>query len=123
MSTRQSPAPTNAALLIPYALPLLVYVGIASVPEAWGLSREWNYALRLVATSAALAGGWRKYVPLRAPRPALGSVGVGVAAGIAGTALWVAIKAPFYPPDGEAWPQAAFACAWSSSGIALAAPA
>ena len=120
MSSRQSPTPTNASLLIPYALPLLMYVGIASVPEEWGLSQEWNYALRLVATTAALAWGWRRFVPLRGPRPALGSIGVGVVAGLAGTALWVAIKSPFYPPGGEPWPQAAFALRLAASGSVVA---
>lgn len=120
MSSRQSPTPTNASLLIPYALPLLMYVGIASVPEEWGLSREWNYALRLVATTSALAWGWRRFVPLRGPRPALGSIGVGVVAGLAGTALWVAIKSPFYPPGGEPWPQAAFALRLAASGSVVA---
>jgi membrane protease YdiL (CAAX protease family) len=112
--------PSNAAVLVPYTLPLLVYVGIASIPQEWGVSLTANYALRLCATAAALAWGWRRFVPLRGPHPPLTSVAVGVAAGLAGAALWVAMKAPFYPDGGKAWTDGAFALRLLASGSVVA---
>ena len=78
------------------------------MPTEWGLSREANYALRLVAAGAALAWGWRRYVPLRESGSTAGALAVGALAGLAGTALWVALKAPFQPAGGEAWAPLAF---------------
>ncbi|UCE84685.1 MAG: CPBP family intramembrane metalloprotease [Deltaproteobacteria bacterium] len=120
MSKGQTTTATNASLLIPYALPIFLYVGIASLPASLGLSLEANYALRLAAAAAALAWGWRRFVPLRGPNPPLASIGVGIVAGLLGTALWVAIKQPFYPPGGEPWPQAAFVLRLVASGSVVA---
>lgn len=108
--------PNNAALLWPYVLPFLAYVGVASIPESWGVGREANYALRIVATGAALAWSWRQTAPLRGPHPPAGSVAVGLAAGLLGTVLWVILKAPFYESGGEAWSTTAFWLRVAASG-------
>jgi hypothetical protein len=95
-------------LLLPYALPYVLYVGLAAVPLEW-LGREANYTLRIAACGAALAWGWRVYVPLRGPRGAATSLVWGAAAGLGGTALWVGLVLPFAPPAAPAWNDAAFA--------------
>jgi len=95
-------APSNRDLLLPYALPYLVYVGIDAACGGW-LGRAGVYALRLVVVPALLVWGWRRYRTLLGPRSAAGSVGVGALAGLAGTALWVALTWPFIGPGGEAW--------------------
>jgi membrane protease YdiL (CAAX protease family) len=99
---------SNRSLAIPYALPYVAYVGIASIPESY-LGLEWNYALRILVTAAALAWAWRSYCPLRGPRSPASSIGVGAIAGLAGTALWIALKAPLVAPGGDAVSAAAFA--------------
>ena len=101
------PKRSNRALLVPYLLPYLLYTGFAFIPPAW-LSREINYAARLAATAVALVWAWRRYVPLRGPSPAAASMVVGAAAGLAGTALWVALVDPFVESGGEAWSALAF---------------
>ena len=94
--------PSNRALLLPYALPYAVYVLVASVPPDV-LGRSANYGVRIVLTAAALAWAWRHYVPLTGPKPKAGSVVVGIAAGLIGTALWIGLVLPFAPAAGEAW--------------------
>lgn len=99
--------PSNWAVLFQYVLPYFAYVGVLSLPESM-LPKPIAYAVATIACTAALAYGWRWYLPLRGPgAPAL-SVGIGVVAGVFGTALWVVIKAPFYEPGGEPWSSAAF---------------
>lgn len=114
------PAPPrrNQALLWPYVVPFLVYVGIASLPSGW-LSREASYGLRLVATAGALAWAWRHLVPLRGPGSPAVSVAVGVLAGLVGTVLWIALKAPFYAGGGEPWAPAAFGLRLAASGLVV----
>jgi membrane protease YdiL (CAAX protease family) len=111
--------PSNYSLLFTYVLPYFLYVGALSVP-AEVLARPWAYALATAASGAALAWGWRWYVPLRGPRPPLASVAAGLAAGVAGTALWVALKEPFYAADGAAWTPAAFWARVVASGSVVA---
>lgn len=99
--------PSNWAVLFQYVLPYFAYVGVLSFPESV-LPKPVAYAVATVACIAALAYGWRWYLPLRGPGSPAVSVLVGIAAGVFGTALWVAIKSPFYEPGGEAWAPAAF---------------
>jgi membrane protease YdiL (CAAX protease family) len=103
-----APHPSNRSLLLPYALPYVAYVGIAMIPADY-LAVEWNYACRIALSAAALAACFRRYVPLRGPGSPATSIGVGVLAGLAGTALWVVLKAPLVPAGGEPWGEAAFA--------------
>jgi hypothetical protein len=113
---RRSERRSHAELFLPYALPYLAYVGIASLPAAW-LSREAGYALRLLATGAALAWAWRFYAPLRGPRAPAGSVAVGCAAGLLGLGLWIALLRPLAPAGGEPWAGAA----WTLRALAATA--
>jgi hypothetical protein len=94
--------PSNRDLLLPYALPYLAYVGIDAALGGW-LGRTGVYALRLVAVTALLTWGWRRYQPFSGPLSASRSVGIGILAGLAGTALWVALAWPFIGPGGQAW--------------------
>jgi hypothetical protein len=109
-------APSNRDLLLPYALPYLAYVGIdAALGSALG--RAGTYGARLVVVSALLAWGWRRYRPLRGPRSLAGSIGVGAAAGLAGTVLWVALAWPWIGPGGEPWSE----LDWAMRGIGSSA--
>lgn len=93
----------NRDLLLPYFLPYLAYTGVATL-AAGQLSREWDYGLRIVATSLALAWGWRSYVSLRGPGSAAVSIATGILAGLVGLGLWIALLTPFVEPHTEAWP-------------------
>nr|MDJ0522275.1 CPBP family intramembrane metalloprotease [Planctomycetota bacterium] len=90
---------TNRDLLLPYVLPYALYVLVASVP-ADVLSREGNYAVRILLAGGALAWGWRHYARLRGPGRVVPSIVTGVVAGLVGTALWIALVLPFDPPAG-----------------------
>jgi membrane protease YdiL (CAAX protease family) len=103
----RSRKPSNYSLLFVYVLPYFLYVFSLMLPERL-VPKPWSYALAMAASGAALAWGWRWYVPLRGPRSLAGSIAAGLAAGTAGTALWVILKAPFYEPGGEPWAPALF---------------
>jgi membrane protease YdiL (CAAX protease family) len=111
------PRAPNRDLLLPYLLPYFVYVGIASFLGDW-TTLELNFALRLVATPLALAWAWRWYAPLRGPRPLAGSIGVGAAAGLVGTALWAALRWPF-AGEGEPWVGAEFVLHLAAAGLVV----
>jgi membrane protease YdiL (CAAX protease family) len=98
--------PRNRQLALPYLLPYALYVALASVPPSW-LGREASYAARLVVVGATLAWAWRRLRPLTGPRAPLVSVAAGVAAGLLGTVVWVALLAPFVGP-GDPWGDTAF---------------
>jgi len=104
---RSARKPSNYSLLFTYVAPYFAYVLMLMLPEAL-VPRAWAYGLAMAASTIGLAWGWRWYVPLRGPRSPLGSAAAGLVAGVAGTALWLAIKAPFYAPGGEPWAPAAF---------------
>lgn len=104
---RSSRKPSNYSLLFVYVLPYFAYVLSLMLPETL-VPKPWTYGLAIAASAAGIAWAWRWYVPLRGPRSAAGSVVAGIAGGVAGTALWLAIKAPFYEPGGEPWAPAAF---------------
>jgi len=99
--------PSNWAVLFPYVAPYFAYVLVVSIPATL-LPKPATYALAIAASGAALAYGWRWYLPLRGPGSPIVSVLVGVIAGVIGTALWVWIKAPFYEAGGEPWTAGAF---------------
>jgi len=104
---RSSRKPSNYSLLFVYVLPYFAYVLSLMLPETL-VPKPWAYGLAIAASLAGMAWAWRWYVPLRGPRSPAGSVVAGVVGGVAGTALWLAIKAPFYEPGGEPWTPAAF---------------
>jgi hypothetical protein len=99
--------PRNWAVLFRYVAPYFAYVLALSIPESVA-PKPVLYAIATALAAIALGYGWRWYLPLRGPKSPAVSVLVGVAAGVVGTALWVAIKAPFYEAGGEAWEPARF---------------
>jgi CAAX protease family protein len=105
MSTARRPS--NWAVLFHYVAPYFAYVlALSLVPTV--APKPVVYAVAIAASAIGLARGWRWYLPLRGPESPAVSVAAGIAAGVAGTALWVWIKAPLYPAGGEAWAPAAF---------------
>lgn len=112
--------PSNYSLLFAYVLPYFAYVlALMLLPESV-VTKAWKYGLATLAGLAGIAWSWRWYAPLRGPRPVAGSVLAGIVGGIAGTALWVAIKAPFYEAGGEPWDPAAFWMRVLASGTVVA---
>jgi len=87
---------------VPFVLPYAAYVGIAALADG-RVAREWDYAARIVVTAALLLWARRRWLPLRGPRPAAGSVAAGVVAGLVGVALWVLLLAPFANGSAPAW--------------------
>ncbi len=108
---------TNRQLLLPYMAPYLAYVAIASLPGEM-LSREANYGLRLVVVAALLVWARRWYCSLTGPGSPLVSALWGIAAGVAGTGLWIGLLAPFVPDSGAAgWSGTAFALRLFAAGL------
>ena len=110
------PALVNRDLLIAYLLPYFAYLGPGLLP-AGTLSPLADYAVRIAATAAALAWGWRRLPKLTGPGSPAVSVGVGILAGLAGTVLWVALKQPFVAATVPAWGEAAWAARLVASGL------
>jgi hypothetical protein len=100
--------PSYYSLLFVYVLPYFLYVGVLGFVPEGALPRPWRYGLAVATSAAALAWAWRWYVPLRGPRSPAGSVVAGTLAGVAGTALWIALKSPFSEAGGEPWAPASF---------------
>jgi uncharacterized protein len=108
---------SNRQLLLPYAVPYLAYVGIASLLGPH-VSDTVNYLLRIIAVSLLLIWAWRWYCPLRGPHSSLISVLTGVAAGLAGLVLWLVLLTPFVDADdATAWSSTAFVLRLLSAGI------
>jgi len=108
---------TNRQLLLPYMAPYLAYVAIASLPGEL-LSREVNYGLRLVVVTALLLWARRWYCSLTGPASPLVSVLWGIAAGVAGTGLWVVLLAPFVTAStGSDRPGLSFALRLVAAGL------
>jgi hypothetical protein len=103
----KSPSESPRALLLAYAAPYMIYVGLGLVfddrSEPLAL-----YGARALVVGAALLWGARRWLPLRGPRGLPGSVSAGVVAGLAGTALWIALAAPFAPSDALPWDDSAW---------------
>lgn len=107
---------TNRQLLLPYMAPYLAYVAIASLPGEI-LSREVNYGLRLVVVAALLVWARRWYCCLTGPNSPVVSALWGIAAGVAGTALWIGLLAPFVSDAAEPWTGAAFVLRLFAAGL------
>ena len=108
---------TNRQLLLPYILPYMAYVAIASLP-ADILPREVNYGLRLAVVTALLLWARRWYCSLTGPGSPLVSACCGTAAGVAGAGLWVVLLAPFVPAEAPAgWSGLSFALRLVAAGL------
>jgi CAAX protease family protein len=102
-----SPARTPSALLPAYLVPYLAYVALGSLADAH-THAPLVYGARLVFAGGSLAYYWRSY-PQLAPRgAAAGSAALGALVGLGGTALWIALHAPFARADAPAWPDSAW---------------
>ena len=105
----------NRELLLPYALPYLLYVAAAQFEGVLG--REGSYLARIALCGLALVWARSRLSSLRGPLSARASAAVGLTAGLAGTALWVALLGPFVEPGACAWSGSEFACAcWPPPG-------
>ncbi|MCL1981230.1 MAG: CPBP family glutamic-type intramembrane protease [Proteobacteria bacterium] len=110
---------TNRQLLLPYALPYLAYVGIASLLSDV-LAPHINYLFRLVIVPLLLVWAWRWYCPLTGPRSVWGSIATGTLVGLAGLLLWIALLAPFVHSDGASpWTVQSFLLRLLSAGLVV----
>jgi hypothetical protein len=108
---------TNRQLLLPYILPYMAYVAIASIPVDI-LAREVNYGLRLVVVTALFLWARRWYCSLTGPASPLVSACCGVVAGVAGAGLWVVLLTPFVPAEPPAgWSGLSFALRLVAAGL------
>ena len=101
------PSQSPRALLLAYALPYLLYVGLGVIfdPQTQPLAL---YGARAVGVGAALVWASRSWLHIRGPRGIAGSLALGAAAGLAGTALWIALVAPGARTDAVAWGESAW---------------
>ena len=95
-------APRNGAALPHYIAPYAAYVLVLAAPVTM-VSRPVAYALAWAASAATLWMGRHFYLPVLRRNQAIPSIVAGIAGGLAGTVLWVALKRPFYPPGGTPW--------------------
>ena len=102
-----SPSDTPRALLLPYALPYLAYVALGSVFDARSEPLA-LYGVRALLVGAMLCWAWPRWLPLRGPNGLPGSWALGGIAGVLGTALWIALAAPFASADAPPWPDSAW---------------
>jgi len=97
-----------ASLLVPYAAPYVLYVAIGALADPRAHA-EWVYGARLLLVGGSLALFWRRTLPFRGPRALGPSIALGALAGLAGAALWLALRAPFAAGDASAWSDSAWA--------------
>lgn len=93
---------TNRDLLLPYCLPYLAYVGIASLSQG-RIPVEAGYVLKIIIVPLLLYWGWKWYVPVTGPKNISGSIVYGVIFGVAGLVIWCLLMAPFIELSGEPW--------------------
>ena len=103
----QSQKTSNRALLLPYGLPYLAYVGIAAL-GADRISHEVSYILKIIIVPLLLFWAWKWYVPVKGPRTAAGSILYGFIFGLLGLAAWLILMFPFIDLFGESWTGSAF---------------
>lgn len=99
--------PSNRSLLLPYAVPYLAYVGIATLSQD-RISSEISYILRIIIVPLLLYWAWKWYVPVTGPRKIVGSILYGIVFGLIGLAVWLVLMAPFVDVSGEPWSFSAF---------------
>lgn len=103
----ESAARTASSQILPYVLPYFLYVAIGALADPRAQA-ELAYSMRFLAVGGALAFFRREYRPLAGPRPLAGSLALGAVAGLVGTALWVALRAPFPAGSPAPWRDSAW---------------
>ena len=102
-----SPAASPRDLLLPYALPYLVYTGLGALFDP-RTQPELLQGGRALLVGAAVVWAWRYWRPLSGPKGVAGSIALGALAGVAGAALWIGLVLPFAPQAAEPWPERAW---------------
>ncbi len=92
----------NRDLLLPYGIPYLAYVGIASLSQD-RIPVEISYALKIIIVPLLLYWAWKWYAPVLGPEKPLGSIIYGIVFGIAGLVVWCVLMSPFIEIKGEPW--------------------
>jgi CAAX protease family protein len=107
----------NRRLILPYFLPYLAYVFIASVFGSY-ISIEANYILRVTVVTFLIIWAWRWYVPIKGPKSPLISVAFGIGAGFLGVFIWIFLFSPFvYLKENQPWSNSAFILRLLSAGL------
>ena len=107
----------NRQLILPYAVPYLAYVAIASLLGDL-VAPEVNYGLRVVVVVLLLAWARRWYCSLRGPRAPALSIAVGLAAGLVGAVLWIGLLTPFVDQRPTApWSTGSFVLRLAAAGL------
>jgi membrane protease YdiL (CAAX protease family) len=97
----------NRDLLLPYCLPYLAYVGIASMGSR--LSHEANYLLKIGIVPLLLVWAWKWYPPLTGPKNRWASMLWGTLFGVVGLLIWCLLMVPFIDiTGGKPWNTTAF---------------
>jgi membrane protease YdiL (CAAX protease family) len=108
---------TNRQLILPYALPYLAYVAIASFFDEL-LSIEANYALRIVVVVSLLVWARRWYFSFKGPHVPFVSVAFGLAGGLVGCLIWIGLLSPFVEhTETAAWSRSAFLLRLAAAGL------
>ncbi len=116
MSVTQKMIP-NRRLILPYSVPYLAYVFIASFFESY-ISIEANYILRITVVTVLIVWAWRWYFPIKGPKSPLVSVAFGIVAGFLGAFIWIFLLSPFvHLKDNQPWSNSAFILRLLSAGF------
>ena len=107
----------NRKLLLPYFLPYLTYVFIASVFGSY-LSIEASYILRIIVVPILIVWAWRWYIPIKGPKNPFVSIVIGIGAGFIGAFIWILLLGPFvHLDDNQPWSKLAFILRLISAGL------
>ena len=107
----------NRKLLLPYFLPYIAYVFIASVFGSY-ISIEANYILRIIVVTILIVWGWQWYTPIKGPKNPFVSIVIGIIAGLIGVFIWILLLNPFvHPEDNQPWSKMAFVLRLFSAGL------
>ncbi len=114
---RNREMPVNRQLILPYILPYLAYVAIASL-DGIGLSIEVNYSLRFISVVVLLAWARRWYCSLKGPKATGISIAFGLSTGVIGAVLWIGLLTPFVEEkSGAPWSNLAFFLRLAAAGL------
>lgn len=107
----------NRRLILPYFVPYLAYVFIASIFGSY-ISIEANYILRVIVVTFLIVWAWRWYFPIKGPKSSLVSIAFGIGAGFLGVFIWIFLLSPFvHLKDNQPWSNGAFILRLFSAGV------